>query len=71
MEKINENMTFREVLEKYPHLAKIFLKYGLHCIGCPLASMETIKQGCLAHGLSEEQLQKLLEELNAALQAKE
>ena len=65
MKKITGNMTFAEVMKKYPNLVPIFLKYGLSCIGCPFAAQETIEQGCIGHGISTKEL---LDELNNQIQ---
>ena len=54
--KINKDMTFGEVLKKYPETVKTFFEYGMHCFGCHLAVSETIEQGALAHGVSVDQL---------------
>lgn len=69
-EKINKEMGFSEVLQTYPQTAPIMLKYGLHCIGCHAAAFETIEQGCMAHGMSEEDIQKMIKEMNKALEKK-
>lgn len=69
-EKINKEMGFSEVLQKHPETAPIMLKYGLHCIGCHAAAFETIEQGCIAHGMSEEDIQKMLKEMNKILDKK-
>lgn len=54
--KITKDMTFGEVLKKYPETVKTFFQYGMHCFGCHLAVEETIEQGALAHGVSIDQL---------------
>ena len=59
--KITKDMTFDEVLKKYPETVKTFFQYGMHCFGCHLAVSETIEQGALAHGVSVDQL---MEDLN-------
>jgi len=59
--KITKDMTFGEVLKKYPETVKTFFEYGMHCFGCHLAVEETIEQGALAHGVSVDQL---MEDLN-------
>ena len=59
--KITKDMRFAEVIEKHPETIDVFLKYGLHCIGCPVGAMETIEQGAKAHGINVE---KLLKDLN-------
>ena len=64
MKKINKNMTFEEVLKKYPQTAEVFLEAGMHCIGCIMASGETIEQGAKAHGID---VKKLLEKLNKSI----
>lgn len=61
---ITKNMTIGEVVQKYPKSSEIFFKHGLHCIGCHVAFFETIEQGCSAHGLSKEQTDDLIEDLN-------
>jgi len=59
---INKQMTFKEVIEKYPKTIEIFLNEGMHCIGCPMASQEKIEQGCEAHGIDADKLIKKLNE---------
>ena len=59
--KINKDMIFSEILEKYPQTAETFLKYGMHCFGCHLSTEETVEQGALAHGI---EVDKLIEDLN-------
>jgi len=50
-----------EVLRKAPEAAPIFLNIGMHCLGCAMASGETIGQACMVHGV---EVEDLLEELN-------
>ena len=59
--KITKEMTFGEVLKKYPQTVKTFFEYGMHCFGCHIAVSETIEQGALAHGVNVDQL---MEDLN-------
>ena len=62
--KITKEMTFGEVLKKYPETVKTFLQFGMHCFGCHLAGEETIEQGALAHGV---EVDKVIEDLNKAV----
>ncbi|MCL5018141.1 MAG: DUF1858 domain-containing protein [Candidatus Pacearchaeota archaeon] len=62
--EISKNMTFAEVLEKYPESANILFESGLHCIGCGGAMYETIEQGCMMHGFSKKQIDDLIKKLN-------
>ena len=56
--RINEKMSLASVLEKYPEAAEIFIKEGLHCIGCAMASYESIEDGCKMHGIDAKKLVK-------------
>ena len=66
-DKITKEMGFAEVLEKHPQTAEIMMKHGLHCLGCAAAHFETIEQGCSAHGMEEEDIEKMLKEMNKAV----
>ncbi len=59
-QKITKEMTFSEILEKSPKAEKILLEKGMHCIGCPMAQMESLEQGCKAHGLNPDEVAKEL-----------
>lgn len=62
---ITKDMSLGEAAQKYPETAEVFAKYGLHCIGCPMATMETIEEGALGHGIG---LEGLLADLNQAVE---
>jgi hybrid cluster-associated redox disulfide protein len=69
--KITKHMMLSDVAMQYPDTAHIFFKYGLHCIGCHVAMFETIEQGAMAHGLTAEDVDNLVKELNDAISKKE
>lgn len=47
-------------------IAPILMSAGLHCLGCALASGESVEEACIVHGLD---CDSLVEELNNYLQA--
>jgi len=61
-EKITKNMTFHQVLQMSPEVAKVLGQYNLGCVGCMGAMKETLEQGALAHGLD---VNDILRDLNA------
>ena len=63
-EKITENMTIREVIDKYPETAPVFMKYNIGCIGCIAASFEKVKDISGVHGID---VKELVKDLNAAI----
>ena len=64
MEKIKKTDTIGDILKKHPELANALFEAGLGCIGCPMMSLETLEQGCKAHGMEDEEINKLVERLN-------
>jgi hybrid cluster-associated redox disulfide protein len=61
MTKIDKNMIIGKVLDMDVKTAHIFLKNGMHCLGCPSARGESIEDACLVHGMDPD---KLIEDLN-------
>ncbi|MCP8310566.1 MAG: DUF1858 domain-containing protein [Candidatus Methylarchaceae archaeon HK02M1] len=57
-------MSFGELLQSYPQAGMVLMRYGLHCIGCHIAVMETIEQGARAHGLTDDEIDGMIEEIN-------
>ncbi len=62
--KITKETIIADAVEINPDAPKVMFKYGLHCIGCHVALWETIEQGCKGHGMSDEDVEKLVKELN-------
>jgi len=62
MAKVSKDMIIMDVLKMDPDCAQIFFKNGMHCIGCPSASGESIEQASAVHGLDPD---KLVAELNS------
>ncbi|MEJ2699114.1 MAG: DUF1858 domain-containing protein [Desulfuromonadales bacterium] len=61
-QKITKTMTFHQVLQMSPEVAKVLGKYNLGCIGCMGAANETLEQGAVAYGLN---VDDILRDLNA------
>ena len=58
--KYTKKTKFNELL-KDEKAVEILMEKGMHCFGCPFSQVETLEQGCKAHGLKVE---KVLKELN-------
>jgi hybrid cluster-associated redox disulfide protein len=63
-DKITKDMTLGDIIQKKPQSALIMMEYGLHCIGCHVATWETLEQGSLAHGLDDKQIDEMVEKIN-------
>jgi hybrid cluster-associated redox disulfide protein len=71
MSKATKEMTFQELLEKFPQAAPIIAARGLHCLGCSGALFESIEQGSKMHGLTDKQIEEMLTEINNENKKKE
>ena len=50
-----------EVLMAAPYSAPLFQSIGMHCLGCAMASGETLEEACMVHGVDAEEF---IERLN-------
>src|SRR3989338_8493593 len=68
---ITADMTNGEVVAEYPSLAEVLTAEGVHCVGCGASYSETIQEGLMGHGLSEQEVEAVVERLNAAIPKEE
>ncbi|HWJ02035.1 MAG TPA: DUF1858 domain-containing protein [Verrucomicrobiae bacterium] len=59
---ITKDTPIMEVLQANPAARQVFIKHGMHCIGCLGSEFETIEMGAKSHDLD---LATLLKDLNA------
>lgn len=65
---VTKEMSIREVLMKNPGTARIFMEFGMHCLGCPHATAESLEDACFAHGTNVDELVHQLNEFLAEKQ---
>jgi len=63
MRTVDKSMIIREVLALDPGTARLMMQFGLHCVGCPNASRESLEQASMSHGFDVDALVKALNEL--------
>ncbi len=60
-------MIIEDIFESYPQraekLAHILMQFGLQCVGCHVATTETLEAGIIGHGI-QDQLDEILKALN-------
>lgn len=61
--KITSDMTVGDVLKANPKTADVFRSMGMHCLGCPSATGESIAGAARTHGLSEDEVLKKLNDI--------
>lgn len=66
--KVTKDMIIMDVLKMDMGTAKFFMEIGMHCLGCPSASGESLEAACQVHGAD---VDKLVNDINAYLAEKE
>ena len=49
--EITRDTVIGEIIEECPEAMAKFMEIGMHCMGCALASNETVEEACAAHGV--------------------
>ncbi len=53
---ITKDIKIEEVVTQYPETMMVFMKHGLHCVGCHVSAFESIEDGAISHGINVEAL---------------
>jgi hybrid cluster-associated redox disulfide protein len=64
---ITKKMTIAEVLRNHPETVPAFQQFGMHCLGCPSATGESLEQAAAVHGFDPDEL---IAALNKAIETK-
>ncbi len=67
MAQITKDTIIGDLLEIDEGTAPFLLEIGMHCLGCPSASGESVEQACQVHGVDADEL---IEKINAYLESK-
>lgn len=65
--QVTKDTIILEALQLDPGTADFFLEIGMHCLGCPSSSGESIEQACMVHGAD---CNELVNKINSYLAAK-
>jgi len=52
--QLTPNNTIAELLATYPAAARVLVGHRMHCVGCDIASFETIADACVIYGVGVE-----------------
>jgi len=67
---INKKMCIKQVMDMDRNAAPIFMQFGMHCLFCPHASLESIEQAAAVHGVDADALVAELNEYFAQKESK-
>lgn len=63
-EPVTKNMLIGDVVKKFPESIGIMLDYGIQCIGCHVATWETLEQAAES---SKADINSLIKKINESL----
>jgi hybrid cluster-associated redox disulfide protein len=63
VEQISAAARIEHVVTRYPATVSVFLRWRMHCVGCPIARFETIADACRIYRRPAD---RLVAELQAA-----
>jgi len=64
MSQITKDTIIANILKIAPDSVPIFRSMGMNCLGCAMASGETLEQACAAHGVD---VDDILQEINESV----
>lgn len=59
---VTKNTLIGDLIRENPNAVPILMSFGMGCVGCPSAQMESLEQAAMVHGLDLEPLLKALNE---------
>ena len=65
---ITKDMTIGDVVAKYPACIETLQAAGVHCVGCHVSYHETLEQGFKGHGISDEEIDIIIEKMNISVE---
>lgn len=68
--KITKDMLIGDIASEYPKAVEVMFKHGMHCVGCAMTAFETLNQGCRVHGMNDKDIDKMIDEMNRAVEGK-
>lgn len=58
--EVTKDMMIGELIRKKPEVIEILMSFGMGCVGCPSAQMESLEEAAMVHGLDLDTLMAAL-----------
>jgi len=62
--KITKKTKMSKIINENPNAVEVLFEAGMSCCGCPMATDESLEDGCKAHGMGEKDIDELIKRLN-------
>lgn len=61
---IGKDTAIEDLIEENPEMNDVLYEYGLYCGNCFAAGWDTLEEGAKMHGLEDDEIEELIQELN-------
>ena len=62
--QIDKDTAIEDLIEENPEMNDVLYEYGLYCGNCFAAGWDTLEEGAKMHGLEDDEIEELIQELN-------
>ena len=67
MFQVTKDTIIADIIEEVPQAFVMFQAIGMHCMGCAMASGESVEEACGVHGVNADEFVKSLNSFIAEL----
>lgn len=68
---LTKDTILSEIVGESPRTAELLSEYGLHCVNCFASTFDTLETGAQVHGMSDEEMEQMIDEINMQLAKEE
>jgi hybrid cluster-associated redox disulfide protein len=65
---ITKKMFIAEAIDAHPEILPVMMERGIHCFGCGASAFETLEEGFMGHGIPDDEVDKIIDELNSMIE---
>lgn len=62
--QVDKDTAIEALIETSPEMNDVLYEYGLYCGNCFAAGWDTLEEGAKMHGLEDDEIEELIQELN-------
>ena len=55
-----DSLSVRQIMARWPQTTRVFIDWGLHCIGCPIGELHRLEDAAQEHGYPAQALEGAL-----------
>ncbi|MEK6840633.1 MAG: DUF1858 domain-containing protein [Nanoarchaeota archaeon] len=68
--EITGQTLINHLISKHPETIEILMSYGLHCVNCHFSDLDTLGDGAMMHGISDDEVRLMIKDVNKIVSTK-